>query len=95
MRLNLYDTTVSLNHVSATYTIKLEKVAGSTNTNIASVTADKGIYSATVDNVNKQIKVVTARHTSEHPGEVVGLKTTPRMPWMLRSPLRRKILLPL
>ena len=63
IELNLYDTTVSLNHVSATYTIKLEQVAGSTNTNIASVTADKGIYSATVDNVNKQIKVVTARHT--------------------------------
>ena len=69
IELNLYDTTVSLNHVSATYTIKLEQVAGSTNTNIASVTADKGIYSATVDNVNKQIKVVTARHTSNKPDE--------------------------
>ena len=67
IELNLYDTTVSLNHVSATYTIKLEQVAGSTNTNIASVTAGKGIYSATVDNVNKQIKVVTARHTSKNP----------------------------
>ena len=69
IELNLYDTTVSLNHVSATYTIKLEKVAGSTNTNIASVTAGKGIYSATVDNVNKQIKVVTARHTSKTPSD--------------------------
>ena len=69
IELNLYDTTVSLNHVSATYTIKLEQVAGSTNTNIASVTAGKGIYSATVDNVNKQIKVVTARHTSNNPDE--------------------------
>ncbi len=69
IELNLYDTTVSLNHVSATYTIKLEQVAGSTNTNIASVTAGKGIYSATVDNVNKQIKVVTARHTSNNPSD--------------------------
>ena len=69
IELNLYDTSVSVNHVSATYTIKLEQVAGSTNTNIASVTAGKGIYSATVDNVNKQIKVVTARHTSDNPSD--------------------------
>ena len=69
IELNLYDTDVTLDHVSATYTIKLEKVAGSTNTNIASVTAGKGIYSATVDNVNKQIKVVTARHTSKTPSD--------------------------
>ena len=63
IELVLYRIDRTPNEVVAEYSMKLNFVDKSTNTDIASVTAGKGIYSATVDNTNKQIKVVAARHT--------------------------------
>ena len=49
----------------ATYTMKLNPVAPNNLTDLASVTPRTGVYSATFDNVAKEVHVVLARHNGD------------------------------